>query len=235
MELYRIIQLDFKDRILKGYADPYSSGNYQTEEWKEFTKNIHKMQKDLYFKGFPCFEVGKIYDVNGVILYEEFSKKKITLDKRMTLFTDREILRLLDYSLLFGVFYFPYLQYSLKDVFSYDNRKRLKVYDIARIRYMTIEDWNNFVNDGIMYLRPGQKKLIFKVISKNIFKKKGNSILWKSLFLVESVRRKLVHHFRKDITSEIMASQSNASIILYGKKLQSLKEKCLEEASQKTL
>ena len=83
MEEYRIIQLDFKDRILKGYADKYSSGDNQSDKWKEFTKNVHKMQKDLYFKGFPCYEVGKIYDVNGIILFEEFSKKKITLEKNM--------------------------------------------------------------------------------------------------------------------------------------------------------
>lgn len=234
MEEYRIIQLDFKDRILKGYANKYSSGDNQSEKWKEFTKNVHKMQKDLYFKGFPCYEVGKIYDVNGIILFEEFSKKKITLEKNSFDLTDKETLRLLEYSLIFNINYFQYFQ-NPNDIFLHDDKKKLKIYDVARISYFTKQESDHWVDYAFAAVKPGKKLLIFKILSGKIFRNRGNDSLWKNLFLVESVRRKLVHHFRKDITLEIMASQSNADIISYGKKLQSSREKCLEEDSQKML
>ena len=215
----RKIHIELVDRVLVGYADKNTVK--QTDEYKNFTKEVYEFQKTLSERGFPVFEVGKLINLDfcDLTLFEEFSSKsalnlKYTLKKK---FVEDTIFRtyfvLYDYGTETKEFVSCfYALFHPESVLMLDKKGTPK-FDMMSVTKCDIMDWaKNF-----KYFYDGFKVDVFKYVSiiENV-KEKGKYKKWKSLSLVENVKRKMAQRFRKDISLDPKDLLLNVATTSYG-------------------
>lgn len=186
---YRIVCLYFKNFCLKCYCGKYES--LQSDYWKNFTKKARDFQRGLYSKGFPCFDAGDFINYNGFLFYVEYSHNLKIKDT-----VDRVSLKPLIYKLYY------YSIFNDEEKFFYSGKyayygKKLYVDDIASvIEFDRPDGWFNKVKYDF---KQNYDVLDYYKIYSKIYDKEEDT-LWKILFHVENVKRKLIRLFRKDIS-----------------------------------
>lgn len=196
---YRIIERDFDRSILKGYS---SINEGQTEQWKEFTKQMWLRQRKLYLSGYPCYGVGPLVEYEGFTLYEEFSKGAMPYNPLLS-----EARAFIRWSFHCG--------YDCSKIFHNSNYltsplspiKKLKLIDVAILTEVNESTLGRFLTEWPI----GHKFEIFDAINGS------NSLIWSTLFLVGNVKNVLAHRFRKAISTMKPSDWSkSASIISTG-------------------
>lgn len=200
-ERYRVINIYLKDRVLKGYAQKDSAS--QDLHWKDVTRRVYDAQKLLSENGFPCYDVGRVLTLNGLLLYEEFSKDKEQADKedvsikniKNFILKSLHCIELTQSPSKFGGLYTDILTPLFIDCEKYFSKQNGNIY-LNDILYVDcLSTYDEFASSVLMYCPNGLKYKILKSIDEILRFKR-----WKSLFLVENVKRKVVRLFRKDIS-----------------------------------
>lgn len=198
----RIIEIGLKNSVLKGYTEKNMS--FQNEEWKDYTKNVHKLQTLLYEVGFPCFEPKQLVNFNNIILFEELSKEKHLVLDQPTYNDLKKVFRHLYFDFNYIKQYFELENYEehlcllhinlFRDIYLNKNNNFI-VNDISGIRTFNKEDWFFYLK----MLWPNNMILDYYRMVEDI-KTIEEKNSWKLLSHAESVKRKLAHLFQKDTT-----------------------------------
>lgn len=222
------IRIELKDRILKGYSN--SDVTHQSQDWIEFTQAVWKRQSLLYEVGFPCFEVGRFFEFKGLYLFEEFSKgAKPYTEEKLPLKERKRIMehsyfdydKIKDYHPLFNRMEGDIIDCKNQVIFPkdclliYKNKCCFK--DMAMLDLCNCQQWfYNFIKNWEL-----GDKVTFVEINTELNRIKNDEKemkKWKNLSLVENVKRKMVHLFRKDISLDPKDLQKNVLTMLNGEK-----------------
>ena len=197
MNDYRIINVPVPSRgvILIAYAEKFEET--QSQEWREFTRNMYKFQTELYANGFHCPCLGRLIELENFTFYEEYLPK----DTTALVFIDfnneamrKEIDYFIRYSFAYGLD--PVILYRRATLLSKinDGDDKKKRYWFGNVLFLQPLDKDTAVKKLLTEWTRGKKYEVFNLL------KESESLKWKSLFLAESVKNRLVLLFRKVIS-----------------------------------
>lgn len=175
--------------ILIAYAGKFEET--QSQEWREFTREMFQFQTRLYVNGFHCPCPGKLIELENFTFYEEYLPRDTTALVPIDFQNEamrKEIDYFIRYSFAHGLD--PVIIYRRATFLSKIDGKK-KQYWFGNVLFLQPLDKETAVKKLLTEWTRGKKYEVYNLLEES------EGLKWKSLFLVESAKNRLVLLFRK--------------------------------------